>query len=413
MIPVELERRARWVLDSIGATDVGFGDDVPFRADAWAAVARGERPSGDDVAEAFFHLARVEERGGPRDEHGRFRASWSCLDPLDPPLERLRRRLAVPAPDWGGARFLVALTHDVDSVRRWTRIGVRGAAARLKDDLRRRDVRAAGREATGLALAPVHRLRGSDPNWRFEQLVAGERRRGARGSSFYVLGGYSDSHDGASPEPYERLRPRLVETLAGAGAEVGLHPSYAAAEDEGRIAAEKTVLEQLGVRVDGLRYHYLRVDPHRNLRALPPLGFAYDTSLGFSDAIGFRGGSARPFRPWDFEREAPLDLVEVPLAVMDVTLAERRYLGLSAREAWPRLDALLDWAATSNAAFAILWHPDRFDAPTSGGWDRLFFRIVDRVHELGGACMSARDMARVAVSPVHPQPPPTRGEPRR
>ena len=46
MIPASIERRARWVLDSIGATDVGFGDDVPYDADAWERVERGERPRG-------------------------------------------------------------------------------------------------------------------------------------------------------------------------------------------------------------------------------------------------------------------------------------------------------------------------------------------------------------------------------
>ena len=75
MIPERIERRARWVLDSMGATNVGFGDDLPYRAEAWELVERGERPEGDELAEAFFHLARVEERTGARDEHGRFRAS--------------------------------------------------------------------------------------------------------------------------------------------------------------------------------------------------------------------------------------------------------------------------------------------------------------------------------------------------
>ena len=217
-------------------------------------------------------------------------------------------------------------------------------------------------------------------------------------STFFVLGGHRDPHDGAAPEVYERLRPRVVETLLGADAEVGLHGTYAAADDEELLAEEKARLESLGAQVAGQRYHYLRVDPHRNLRALAALGLAYDTSLGFSDAVGFRAGLARPFRPWDFERERPLDLVEVPLAVMDVTLAEPRYLGLSARAAWPRLEALLDAAAANGAAFAILWHPDRFDAPTSAGWDRLFYRVIDAVRARGGACMSAKDLAAHAVS---------------
>ena len=68
MIPPEVERRARWVLDSIGATEFGFGDDVGYDERAWEQVERGERPGGDDLAEAFFHLARVEERDGRRDE---------------------------------------------------------------------------------------------------------------------------------------------------------------------------------------------------------------------------------------------------------------------------------------------------------------------------------------------------------
>jgi hypothetical protein len=402
LIPGEVERRARWVLDSIGATELGFGDDVPYRADAWEAVARGERPTGDDLAEAFFHLARVEERDGPRDEHGRFLASWSCLDPLHPPLERLRMNLGLPAPRFDGARFAVALTHDVDSVRRWTETGVRGAAARLKDDVRRARVREAVREATGLALVPMHRLRGTDPNWRFDRIAASTRRYGASGSTFFVLGGHGDPHDGSSPETYERLRPVLLETLAGADVEIGLHGSYRTADDPSLLAEERRRLEELGATIRGQRFHYLRVDPHRNLSAVAGAGFAYDTSLGFPDAIGFRAGIARPFRPWDFEHERPIDLVEVPLGVMDVTLAERRYLALSPRAAWKRIVWLLDQAAEHGAAFAILWHPDRFDPPTSGGWDRFFYRLIDAVNERGGTCMSAQDLAALAMTRSHP-----------
>jgi hypothetical protein len=388
VIPVAVERRARWVLDSIGAKDVGFGDDLPYHEKAWQQVERSERPAGDDVADAFFHLARVEERDGRRDEHGRFRAAWSCLDPLDPPLERLRLKLGVPAP-----RLTVALTHDVDSPWRWTPIGLRGAAARLKGDVRSARLAAAMREAAGLAAAPVHRLRRTDPNWRFEEIVTEERRRGATSSTFYVLAGHHDPHDGAAPEAYGRLRPRLVDTLRSAGAEVGLHGSYRAAADLALLTEEKAALERLAGSLEGHRYHYLRADPHANLAPLADSGFTYDTTLGFPDAVGFRAGIARPFRPWDFDRDAPLDLLEIPLAAMDATLAEERYLGLSAKGAEPQLTRLLDWGAEHGAMFAILWHPDRFDRLTSAGWDRLYSKLLDGVRERGGVCVSAAELA--------------------
>jgi hypothetical protein len=384
VIPPDVERRARWVLDSIGAGDLGFGDDIPYDAGAWEQVDRGELP-GDELAAAFFHLARVEERAGARDEHGRFRAEWSCLDPLDPPLERLRTKLGVAE-----KTFTVALTHDVDNPWRWTKLGLRGSAARLKRNVLDIRVAPAFREATALAAAPVHRVRGTDPNWRFSQIVAEERRRGAHGSTFFVLAGHHDPHDGPAPETYEQLRPELVETLRETGAEIGLHGSYTAADDPQRLAEEKASLEALAGPVHGHRYHYLRGDPHRNIARLP---FRYDTTLGFPDAVGFRAGIARPFFPWDFDRDAPADVLEIPLAAMDATLAEERYLGLSAKRAWPQLNALLDWGAANGGAFAILWHPDRFDPLSSGGWDRLYSRLLDGVQARGGSCVSAGELS--------------------
>ena len=274
------------MLETLGAP----GADVELRPEAWEQVERGERPEGDEIAEAFFHLARVEERDGPRDQHGRFPVAASCLDPLDPPLERLRERLGAEAPRWGGARFAVALTHDVDTPWRWTSIGVRGAAARLKSHALAGRGRAALREARALSSVPVHRLRRTDPNWSFERVISIERERGA-GSTFFVMAGHRHAADGASPETYDRLRPRLVETLRSGGAEIGLHGSYTAAEDPGRLREEKLALEELAGPVGGQRYHYLRVDPHANLSPLADVGSPTTARSGSPERWGSARGS--------------------------------------------------------------------------------------------------------------------------
>ncbi len=396
MIPADVERKARWVLDTLGARDLGLGDDVPYVEGAWERVARGERPEGDELADAFYHLARIEERQpAARDAHGRFPASASCLDPLNPPLERLRARLGLEPPRWAGARFAVALTHDVDTPWRWTRVGVRGSASRFKHAARDRRGMTALREARALAAIPLHKVRGTDPNWRFDRIMRIEQVRAAS-STFFVMAGHHHPADGAVPASYERVRPHLVETLLAGGGEVGLHGSYTAAEDVERLGDEKGRLEVLAGPVAGQRYHYLRVDPHANLAPLTGLGFRYDTSLGFADLPGFRAGIAHPFRPWNFEADRPLDLVEVPLAVMDVTLAEERYLGLSAPVAERRLLELVQWAAANGGGFSVLWHTDRFDPATSRGWDRLYFRFVDAVRTHGGVCLQAGTLAEEA-----------------
>lgn len=389
------------MLDTIGATEIDFGDDLPYSAQAWEEVAQGKRPEGDDlaaaIAAAFFDLARVEELNGRRDEHGRFLAAYSSLDPLDPPLERLRKRLGVEPRRWGGASFAVALSTDVDVPWRWTGRAALGSAARLKSAVLKGRARAAYREARALAAIPLHKLRGSDPYWRFEKITAELGRRGSR-STFFVMAGHRCPADGPSPELYDRLRPKLVQTLQDHGAEVALHGSYTAADDPAQLAREAERLREIAGQVSGHRFHYLRLDMQRNLGAIEKLGFAYDCSLGFPDQPGFRAGIAQPFRPWNYETERPFNLVEIPLAVMDATLAEEHYLGLSARQAEPRLLELLDWAQENGGAFSLLWHPGSFDPAGTPGWRRLFYRFVDAVSERGGVCMGCGELATEAAA---------------
>jgi len=190
-----------------------------------------------------------------------------------------------------------------------------------------------------------------------------EQEHGTR-STFFLLAGHNHPADGPFPETYERLRPRLVEALEAGGAEIGVHGSYTTAEDPERLEREKEELERLAGPIQGHRYHYLRLDPARNLAPLARAGFTYDSSLGYPGAIGFRAGIAQPFRPWDHAADRPLDLLEIPLAFMDATFDER-YLDLPARKAEAHLMRLVEWAAENGGGFAVLWHTDRFDRSTA------------------------------------------------
>ena len=154
-------------------------------------------------------------------------------------------------------------------------------------------------EATGLALAPLHRLRGSDPNWSHRRFAALERKHGYR-STCFVLAAHRDPHDGAAPEVYAARRARLVAELDRLGLEVGLHASYTCLADEGLLAGERAELARLlGGPIAGNRHHYLRLPWHDGIRALDGLGFSYDCTLGHAERPGARAGLSFPFRPWD------------------------------------------------------------------------------------------------------------------
>jgi hypothetical protein len=388
-LPDGLEPQVRWLVGELCAAaglQVGEGAATLPLGESW------------DLAAGAALLAREEEIGAPVDEHGRFLASASEIAPGAAPLDDLVLALragaaavgVTPEPVYpGGARFAVALTHDIDTPWRWSRRGLAGAASRLKHAVSAGDADAARVEAAGLALVPLHRLRGSDPNWSHRRFAELERRHGHR-STCFVLAAHRDPHDGAAPDAYAARRARLVTELDQLGLEVGLHASYSCLADEGLIAAERAELARLlGGPIAGNRHHYLRLPWHEGIRALDRLGFAYDSTLGHAERLGPRAGLSFPFHPWDVAAGAPLRILELPLVLMDATLAEERYLGLSPEAAWPEVERLLDHLHDVGGCASVLWHNDRFDRVYGRGWDRLYARLLDGIAARGGSADTA------------------------
>ena len=296
-------------------------------------------------------------------------------------------------------RFAVALTHDVDTPWRWTPTGLRGAARGSKSHA------APWPQSFGVARGPralgSPRSTGCAAPTPSGALIASSPTNGAAVRRLDLLPhGRSRATSSTAPRreiPTSGCGPRLVETLLGGEAEVGLHGSYAAAEDGARLAAEKKHLEELagpGAR-PALPLPEARPVPRT---CVPSSRRVLRTTrrLASTTPPGFRAGIAHPFHPWDFEHDAPHEIVEMPLAAMDVTLSEERYLNLDARQAEARLRALLDWAAEHGGGFAVLWHSEQYDSAIKPGWDRLYRRFMEDVRTRGGVCMQAGALAEEA-----------------
>jgi hypothetical protein len=381
---------------------------LPASEAAWRLFSGGDAPAprageegfvefGDGIADvamsAFWHLSRWEERpGSARDERGRFPASAALFDPesaaADRLVERFREIAVAPAP----ASLTVALTHDIDTPWRWSGIrAVAGAAARAKSAAVARRRTELARELRGLAGLPRHRARGSDPNWCFERIAEIERAHDGR-STYFVMAGHRHPADGAAPGVYDRVRPAIVTQVMAQGDELGLHPSYTTSEQPALIGEERGRLEALaGGEIRGVRFHYLRHDAHATLPELDRLGFAYDSSQGYADRPGMRAGLSFPYRPYDLAADRPLQMLELPLVVMDATLAEARYLGLSADDGLERATATLERAARAGGTVSVLWHNDRFEPAYARGWDRAYDRLLGWVRERGGRLCTAAE----------------------
>lgn len=106
------------------------------------------------------------------------------------------------------------------------------------------------------------------------------------------------------------------------GFSVGVHGSYRSVVEDRTLHEEARSLEErLGSRVLSNRQHWLRFSEHRTLFGeIERAGLACDSTLGFSEVVGFRNGASFAFPPYDFARERPHAFLEIPLVLMDGSL---------------------------------------------------------------------------------------------
>ena len=351
-----MEPERRYALDALlDALGVPFDENAPA--------------GPEQLDEVFSLLTLAREREAELDEHGR------PVPPADPPGPRIAEiaaelgleRRGYP----GGERFLVALTHDVDL------LGSGGFTTALRRLAR-------GRFREGLALAIDAALQ-RDPAFPHERM--------GPPSTCFFLARQDDPHDGY-PERYRPALSRVLERVAEEGREIGLHASYRAKDVPERISAEASELRENlpsnSLLLSGLRHHYLRGDPDRLAAELRAAGLEYDSSIGWPSLPGLRAGTPYPYRLWDSERRGP-GAWELPLALMDATLAEKRYFGLGPERAYEVAVETLEPVAEHGGAVAILWHPPSHHPRLSRGYDRVYTRLLDWIEARGGRLGTAAE----------------------
>jgi peptidoglycan/xylan/chitin deacetylase (PgdA/CDA1 family) len=239
-----------------------------------------------------------------------------------------------------GQPFCVCLTHDIDVVYQSVFRKGRDTLISLKAGKIREALRSAG-----------HARSKKFPRCNFREIMALEEKYGAR-SSFYFLalapgdrGYFFDIRD----------LEEEIGTIVDAGGEIGLHGGHRAYCDSVALEVEKRRLEAvLGRSVIGYRSHFLRFRVPETWEHLSHAGFKYDATLGYADCAGFRNGMCHPFKPFDHRTGSPIDILEIPLVVMDGTL--KQYMRLDGATAWEVTRSLIDTVERCHGVISILWH---------------------------------------------------------
>lgn len=306
-------------------------------------------------------------------EYGSIRDNWArspsfiqdAFPKLTPVLsEQLHSNGFRPAyPD--GKQFAVCVSHDVDWIHQpLSRSGFFKAAVRgaLKGDIRTASF--AGKNL----LVPVEK-----PEWSLRRLIDREAEQNIRATYFFLSLAKGDWDYNYAMDTVERYRP-LIDLH---GNEIGLHGGHETTVDQNRLTLEKSRLETaLGYPIQGHRSHYLKFRTPHTWQNLKDAGFAYDTTFGFADLAGYRNGLCYPFRPFDQETGAYIDLIEIPLIVMDVTLWKYMNLGLEASLAL--VQRMIDDVQRLNGVFTLLWHNHSFNGQEGEIYTRVIDYLVER-----------------------------------
>lgn len=327
----------------------------------------------DVFASCFFMLSRWEEYVLPgRDRHGRFPAERSLAYRagfLDRPVvneyaELLREmfaRLGFEVNPVARA-FSMHLSCDVDHPRLWWQASdrMRTLAASL---LRRGDLRE-------FAYWVPHTMPGrKDPYDVFDEWMDEAENDGLRWH-FNFLGKRPPESDCWYPLDAPQVKA-LIKNIENRGHHIGFHPSYEAFGDVKKFESELDSLRRIArTPVVTGRQHYLRFAAPHTWQTWENAGMAWDSSLGYPEAEGFRCGICNDFPVFDFLTRQMLRLREKPLVAMDVTLAlYRQYAPETALE---RLIALRRQVEQHRGEFVLLWHNSSRNTYFWAPWQKVF-----------------------------------------
>lgn len=243
----------------------------------------------------------------------------------------------------GNKKMAVCISHDVDHLY-------------LNQTKKRKLVNAAGHLLSGRlkkSIAAIGSLR-KEPvfdGYKLENVLEVNRSFDIR-SSYYFLSLAPGDEDYSYR--FADIRDQL-DAVRRDRCEIGLHGGHAAFNDPVKLLSEKQRLEKaLGSAVKGYRNHYLRFSLPGTWKDLLNAGFLYDTTFGYPDISGFRNGMCHPFYPYDPVAKEFIEIVELPLIMMDATLFF--YMRLDPAATLKLCRELMEKIAGCGGVFTLLWH---------------------------------------------------------
>ncbi len=162
-----------------------------------------------------------------------------------------------------------------------------------------------------------------------------------------------------------------VRDLLKHDCEVGLHGIDAWHDSQKARTELSRICDVTGQSEVGVRMHWLYF-AENSPKILEEAGFSYDSTFGYNDAVGFRGGTTQAFCP-----PAAEDLLELSLNIQDTAMFYPRRMSISVTGALETCKQLIEFTAVFGGALTVNWHtrslsPERL-------WGDFYFDLLKQI----------------------------------
>ena len=187
----------------------------------------------------------------------------------------------------------------------------------------------------------------------------------------------------------------FVSELINSNFEIGLHPSFDSFDKIELMEEEKIKLENLtGLKIRGVRQHYLRYNFEKTPLIHSKLGFKYDSTLGFNLRYGFRSGYVFPYKIYDVRNNVELEIYEIPLVFMDSVYQYGRS-SAGVEDILNEILKLAEVVKCFGGVMTVLFHNSVYDEFDFKGWNFIYEEFVKFALNEGafiGSCSEVLDL---------------------
>jgi hypothetical protein len=271
----------------------------------------------DIIAITFFMLSRIEEFDNEDlDKRGRFKA-MNCLAYklgfLDHPIVdeyaiilREWMKYLRPSINIKNIGFKVLMTHDIDHV------------------FKKQNIIDGSQNNSPYLAHQSHNLEENSYYLAINDLIEYDQKRGLK-SIFYLMSSlqteYDDGYDLSSAPML-----KIIDRIKKCGFTIGLHSSYMAVDDYDLLIRQKSSIEKIAkIDCEHIRQHYIRFKMPGTWVEFSQAGLKNDSSLLYREVGGFRFGTCHPFRVINAKNRNTINLIEMPVIIMDVHLWNAEY----------------------------------------------------------------------------------------